>query len=379
MGRTNRTAPLPTSEHAGLTGFVRERAVGHGVPGVAVGVLFGDRGHVAYHGVTSTRDPRPVDARTLFQIGATGKTLTATLLMCLAETGEVDLGAPVREYLPDFRVRDPSVSTRVTVLHLLNHTAGWNGEFDLDTGRGDDALAAFVAAMADLEQTGPLGGTASYNNAAFSVAGRVVEVVTGLTYEDAVKRRLLDPLGMTETYSPPLPDDVGHRLAAGHVKTSGRVEVAGAWTPPRCLGPAGDLCSTAADQLRYARFHLGDGRAPGGGRLLSPEGLRRMRRPTASTVSGGRVGISWFLRDAGGVGFAFHGGSTAGQQSAFEIAPGHGFAVTVLTNARHGFVLAEEVTAWATRTFLGITEPLIVRADEHSAGECHDGTNTRMP
>src|SRR5262249_39099557 len=134
----------------------------------------------------------------------------------------------------------------------------------------------------------------------------------------------------------------------------GRVAVARTWPLARSDGPAGDLFSTAADQIRYARLHLADGRAPDGTRLLPEQAIRRMRRPTAGTASGGRLGHVWVLREIDGVWFAFHGGTAIGQQAAFEIAPECDFAVTVLTNAQHGFVLCEEVTAWARQAYLGM-------------------------
>src|SRR4051812_47390299 len=73
------------------------------VPGVAVGVLLEGEEEYVYHGVTSVTNPRPVDETTLFQIGSTGKTYTATAMLRLVERGLVDLDAPVRRYLPDFR------------------------------------------------------------------------------------------------------------------------------------------------------------------------------------------------------------------------------------------------------------------------------------
>ena len=87
----------------------------------------------------------------------------------------------MREYpeARSFRVADEEVSAAVRVRHLLTHTAGWFGDDFTDPGDGDDALAEYVAAMASLPQIAPLGDYFSYNNAAFSVAGRVIEVVTG--------------------------------------------------------------------------------------------------------------------------------------------------------------------------------------------------------
>src|SRR4051794_2505005 len=170
------------------------------VPGVSVGVLVDGEEHYAYSGVTSIENPLPVDETTLFQFGSTGKTYTATAILRLVDQGLVDLSAPVRTYVPELRLKDESVAEKVTVLQLLNHTSGWEGDYEKNTGTGDDALARYVAGMGDIEQVTPLGAEVSYNNAALSLAGYVIEKVTGRTYEQAIGELLLDPIGMSHTY-----------------------------------------------------------------------------------------------------------------------------------------------------------------------------------
>src|SRR2546429_726397 len=158
----------------------------HRVPGAAIGVTFRGADTYAFHGVTSVENPLAVDAGTLFQVGSTTKTFTATAMMRLVERGDVDLDATVRAHLPELRLQDEEVAARVTVRHLLNHTAGWQGDLFLETGDGDDALARYAARLGEARQVAPLGTTVSYNNAAFSLAGRVIEKVTGRTYEPAL-------------------------------------------------------------------------------------------------------------------------------------------------------------------------------------------------
>jgi CubicO group peptidase (beta-lactamase class C family) len=327
-----------------------------GVPGVALGLLLDGEETYVTHGVTSVENPLPVEEHTLFHIGSTTKTFTATALMRLVERGDVDLDATVRTYLPDFSVKDEDVSARATVLHTLNHTAGWDGDFFLDTGFGDDALERYVAAMSGLGQTSELGGQASYNNASFSVAGHIVAVVTGKTYEQATKDLVLDPLGLDESLFF-LRDVITRRFAVGHVPgEDGGVGVARPYDMQRGNGPAGDIVSTAPDQIRYARFHLGDGRAADGTRVLSGATMRQMQTETSTFTSGESVGLSWMIQDVDGVRFVAHGGSTIGQQSLFELAPERGYALTILTNAHNGAQLNGEVAKWVRETYLGVVE-----------------------
>jgi CubicO group peptidase (beta-lactamase class C family) len=342
------------------------------VPGVAVGVVL-DRGeHVACHGVTSVEDPLPVDRGTLFQIGSTVKTYTATAILRLVEEGRIDVHAPVRTYLPDLRLKDEQVAREVTVLHLLNHTAGWDGDLFEDTGEGDDALDRYVRRMATIEQVTPLGSTVSYNNASLGLAGLVIEKVTGKPYEQVIRELLLEPLGMTRScfFAKEI---MTYRFSNGHRRSQdGTISVTRPWDTGRYGAPMGGLSSNVGDQLAWARFHMGDGRAPGGTRILSEELLRRMQDPTVScpgNALGDAVGISWLLRDVEGTRVVAHGGDTTGQYSIFEMVPDQSFAITSLTNCGpNGWEFNEWITRWAFEAYLGIkvNDPEPVRLSDEA-------------
>lgn len=327
------------------------------VPGVAVGVLWGGEEQYACYGVTSIENPLPVDEGTLFQIGSTTKTYTATAAMRLVDQGRLSLHATVRTYVPELRLKDESVAERVTVRQLFNHTAGWAGDHFLDTGFGDDALARYVESMAGLEQRSPLGATASYNNASLSLAGRVIEKVTQTTYEAALAELLLGPLGLEESLFFPW-EVMTRRFATGHVEQKDELHVARPWHLPRDANPAGGLVCSIRDQLRYASFHLGDGTI-GGNRILSQASLDQMKEPTFSLEGGSlgdEVGISWLLRKVQDVQLVGHGGDTHGQQAAFQLVPDRGFAIAVLTNSDRGGALSRELVRWALERYLGIED-----------------------
>jgi CubicO group peptidase (beta-lactamase class C family) len=348
-----------TSTEAALRSRVSALADRLEVPGVAVGVLVDGEEHVAFHGVTSVEDPLPVDAGTLFQIGSTGKTYTATAILILVEQGRIDLQAPVRSYVPELRLKDEQVARDVTVLHLLNHTAGWDGDLFEETGEGDDALDRYVQRMATIEQVTPLGSRVSYNNASFGLAGLVLERVTGQPYEAAVRELLLEPLGMRHTFLF-AKEVMTYRFANGHRRSQdGTIAVTRPWDMGRYGVPMGGLiASNVADQLSWARFHMGDGTAPGGTRILPEDLLHRMQDPTVSdhgNALGDAVGISWLLRDVEGTRVVAHGGDTSGQHSIFEMVPERRFAITSLTNCGpNGQELNELIIRWAFQTYLGV-------------------------
>jgi len=328
-----------------------------GVPGVAMGVLHQGETETAGFGVTSVDHPLPVTDETLFQIGSITKTFTTTAIMRLVEMGKLELDTTVRNYLPDFRVADEATSSQVTLRHLLTHMSGWAGDFFHDTGTGDDALARYVADMADLEQLAPVGAVWSYNNAGFSLAGRVIEVATGKSYEEALRELVLDPLGLEACYFNPA-DVMLHRFAVGHNVTEEGTEIARPWALPRGLYPAGGIACHVKDLLRYAQFHLGTGATADGTLLLSPESMSSMHSPQVNRWGEKEtMGLAWFVEDLDGTRQISHGGGTNGQTSLLLLVPEYDFAIAIVTNANRGGVITRDASRCALESYLGVKSP----------------------
>ncbi len=322
------------------------------VPGVAFGVVFEGDEETAALGVTSLENPLDVTPGTLFQIGSITKTFTAAAVMRLVEQGKLALDDPVRAFLPDFRLQDDAAAAGATIRTLLTHTGGWLGDYFDDLGAGEDALTRMMERLADAPQLTPLGEVWSYNNSAFYIAGRVIEVVAGMPFEQAMKELVLDPLGLEHSFFF-LDDVMTRRFVVGHEPNDeDETVVARPWGIGRAAHPAGGLVSTVPELLRYARFWID------GGELLRPESVSEMLRPQVQV--GGNidaVGLAWMLWTREGVDFIGHGGGTKGQISWLGIAPERGFAVVVLTNHRRGDVLTDRVWAKATEKYVGVKEP----------------------
>lgn len=349
--------PAKTSTDRLLDEFVEGQMKKIKVPGVAVGLLTKGRAYTKGYGVTNIEHPLGVDENTLFQIGSTTKTYTATAVMAFVEQGKLDLDRPVRFYLKDFKLKNQEVAKKVTLRHLLTHMGGWLGDYFNETGRGDDALSRVVSELSKIPQLTPLGQTWSYNNSGFYIAGRVLETVSGKSYEALLKELIFDPLKMDKTFF--FPEEVMlHRFAVGHIVTKKGTRPATPWQLPRSAHPAGGISSTVVDQLEYAKFHLSEGKGPDGKRLLKKTSIKEMQKEQAPAGSlASFVGLSWLLRDVDGVRLAAHGGTTNGQLSAFLMVPERDFAITVLTNANVGGQLHGKVVRWALENYLGLVDP----------------------
>ncbi|MFD5593411.1 serine hydrolase domain-containing protein [Streptomyces griseorubiginosus] len=341
-----------------LSEFVSAQATEFGVPGVAVGVLQGDREIYASHGVTSLSNAVPVDEKTLFPVASVSKTFTATALMRLVAEGKVDLHAPVRRYVPELKLADERAAARITVLNLLNHTAGldWNL---IDDGEGDRSLAGLVAKLSQLPLIAPPGVRASYSQAGYNLAGRIIEKVTGLPFEQAMASLVLEPVGLSDTVYG-LSEVMIRKFAVGHHRgDDGELRPARPWGAfkegARGDNPGGGLASSTSDLLRWARFQLGHGEG-----VLPAAELHRMREQTvelrASTLGDG-FGICWFLHELDGLHAIGHGGSGNGQFAELLIVPERDFAVVSLANAGpDGYSFNQCVVRWVLENYLGVVE-----------------------
>jgi CubicO group peptidase (beta-lactamase class C family) len=324
----------------------------YGVPGVALGILQNGVPTIRGLGVTNVVDPLPVTAHTVFPIASISKTFATTALLRLVEQGKVDLHAPVRKYLPDFRVRDEAVSRDVTVWHLLTHLGGWEGQVS-GPERGTATLETFVGSIHDLMQVAPPGAAWSYNNAGFSIAGRIIEVVTGESINRAIQDLVFTPLGL-EHAGTTAGDFIVNRFAAGHTTRNGTPALIRPFVPSSSVTAGGvGLCMT--DLLTYARFHLGDGTA-NGQRVLSQRSLELMRTPqSAKQSTDDDMGLGWHLRTVGPVRTASHGGTLSGHILLLELVPERNFAIAILTNSNVGWRLIQDVEREALESYLGAT------------------------
>jgi CubicO group peptidase (beta-lactamase class C family) len=310
-----------------------------GVPGASVGVLVGDELTVCSAGVTKLGpDGAPITADTLFLIGSITKVWTATLVMQLLDDGRFELDEPVNNYLnPRLKLAEQTVADTVTIRQLLTHTGGFYGDADEPDYRGADAVERVVATYAELPQLHRIGTLFSYSNAGYNVLGRLVECLTGQTWDDAVRDRLITPLGLQRTET--LPEKVMvSRVAVGHERLAGRTDLTpvSEWMSARGGGPCGSsLATTPAELLAFARMHLRGGLGPDGNRVLSAAAAAAMREPLVRMVDptfGDAWGLGWEVPRATDPVVIGHGGNTSGQESQLFLVPDRDLAICVLTN-----------------------------------------------
>ena len=352
-----------------ITSWLRDRLPAllaeHRVPGAALAVSV--RGEVAdvAAGVLSKATGVEATVDSVFQVGSITKVWTATLIMQLADEGRLELDAPVRDVLPDFRVADEAASAAITARQLLSHTAGFEGDIFIDTGRGDDCVEKYVATLGEVAQLFPPGEMFSYNNAGFCVLGRMVEVLRDKPYDDCLREHLFAPLGLTHVATG-AHEAILFRAAVGHIQPAPEddPQPAPIWSLARSSAPAGStLAMRPRDLLAFAQMHVDGGRAADGTAVLSPAGAEAMRAPQVTLpplgLMGSAWGIGWEIYDWPGGIVLGHDGGTVGQAAFLRVVPERDVALALLTNGGNPIAMYTDIYTHVLRELAAIDMPAL--------------------
>jgi CubicO group peptidase (beta-lactamase class C family) len=351
-----------------ISGWITERLPAllaeHKVPGAAIAVYAGGEVFDFASGVLSHATGVEATADSVFQVGSITKTWTATLVMQLADEGLLDLDAAVAAYLPDFDLADSEAARAMTVRQLLCHQAGFEGDVFTDTGWNDDCVEKYVATLKTYPQLFPPGEMFSYNNAGYCVLGRIVEVLRGKPFDQALREHLFAPLGLSHAATD-ANSAILFRAAVGHLpnpEADGPPVPAPMWSLVKSNGPAGAmLAMRPRDLLAFARMHLSNGKADDGTQVLSEASALAMRDKQVTLpplgLMGTHWGLGWELFDwPDGLVFG-HDGGTVGQSAFLRIVPGRDVAIALLTNGGNPIAVYFEVFRHLLRELADIDLP----------------------
>ena len=341
-------APLRAATAPSLRDFFQPYLNQRAVAG-AVTLVANKQGVLATEafGFADLAQQRPMAPDTVFWIASQSKPMTATAFMMLVDEGKVSVDDPVEKYLPEFKGQRVSVdlgqgrtelrppSRPVAVRDILSHTSGFRFKSPLEQPTLDTLpLAAAVRSHAELPLQWEPGSKYLYSNAGINTAARIIEVVSGQAYEDFMRTRLFEPLGMKETTFWPTEAQV-RRMAKVYKPNAAKTDLEE--TPydqlrypltdrTRFPMPAGGLFSTAQDTARFCQMLLNRGVFQGR-RYLSDTSFQELtKRQTPVTV-----------KDSYGFGLAIaadsfgHGGA---QATHMEIRPGNG--IVLVWMVQHG-------------------------------------------
>lgn len=385
-----------------LTGFdqyVEKSMRDWQVPGLAIAVVKDDKVVFAKgFGVRTVGGADKVDEHTLFAIGSNTKQFTSAALAMLVDEGKIKWDDPVTRYLPSFQLSDPYVTRVLTVRDLLCHRVGIE--------RADDLWGATTFSRDDvirraryLKQTERFRDNFGYNNLMFIAAGQIVAAVSGMSYDEFVKKRIFEPLGMSSTNTSITAFAGNDNVATPHALQGGKVSTTH-WRNIDHVAAAGSINSNVVDMAQWLRMQLGDGMFEGK-RLISKASIDEMRSPQNIIPYPGEdwqsierpfwpaethfmlYGMGWFLQDYRGRKVVWHGGSIDGMAALVSTIPEEHLGVVCLTNLNSAVwdqlnaavmfrvfdaYLGAPERDWSTE-ILSKIKPVLAKYDEHVAEE----------
>jgi CubicO group peptidase (beta-lactamase class C family) len=334
-------APIGRSTITQLQRMVDEAAIESGAVGGQVSVIVGERRADFVFGSANVELNQPMATDTVIQIGSTTKVFNAALVMTLVEQHRLDLDVPIVQYMPRFHVADPKARGAITLRQLLSMSAGLDNGPYTQFGNGDEALASYVESLRTLPQIFAPGRGFGYSNAGISIAGRVVELATGDTWDAALRARILEPAGLVHTIT--LAEDMPfQRVSVGHVpgKDGQPPTVVRPWYITRAQGPAGStLAASAHNVAEFGALFVNDGVAHNGRRVLSHSSIAAMMTPTAPSPGGDFVawGVGLSLMRWGSTEVWWHlGGNQSGVSALYIIPERHAVLAAVMNTPAAG-------------------------------------------
>jgi len=330
-----------------MDGKVSELMQQWNLPGISVSLIQG--GETIFSKAYGNRDIAgnlPMTTKTHMPIGSVTKSFTSLALGMLADEGKLDWDKPVCNYIPWLKLADPIAEKNVTARDLMCHRSGL-AKYDAHAVFcTKDDRKAMVEDLQYLQPGAPFRSTLQYSNQMVMLAGYLVEVLSGMTWEDFVQKRILDELGMADTsfYAEKLGEVEDH--AYGYVFT-GADYMQTEYLPLRGVAPAGGIVSNAEDMEKYLRFQMGDG-SWNGKQLVSSAALEMTHTPQVigspyfwqfAEITNANYGLGWFTDVYRGTKMVSHGGNTLGFSSLVTMLPEKNFGISLLTNGNSNFMI----------------------------------------
>jgi CubicO group peptidase (beta-lactamase class C family) len=333
------------------------RMAHHGTPAIGVAVV--DGGEVMWARTWGTlrngaAAPHPADDATRFQAASISKPVTAIAVLRLAEQGKLDIDADAARYLRSWRL---PAGRQITVRQLLSHTAGLDAPEQAAYFHADGSFAGYavgaplpsavqilngkppaISAPVALKSTAPIAGF-SYSGGGYTVLQLLVEDVTGISFDDAIRGLVFEPVGMSRSTfaADPGTPNVAHAHAVGGAP------VDGGWIVV-AEKAAGGLWTTPSDLARMLVALIAAWRGEDG-RVLSPASAKLMLTPVADArpTVGGAIGLGMFVSDDDGELWFSHNGHNPGYHATIAALPARGKAMVIMMNREDGAAILSEV------------------------------------
>jgi CubicO group peptidase (beta-lactamase class C family) len=324
----------------GFDSFISDVMKDWNVPGLAIGIV--QSNNVVYAKGFGYRDAEkklPVTTNTLFAIGSTTKAFTCTLLGILADEGKLNWDKPVRQYVPEFRLRDPHATELTTPRDLITHRTGLPRHDLVWYNNNAISRREIVQRLAHLEPSHTFRKKFQYNNLMYIAAGYLIETVTAQSWEENIRQRIFAPLGITNSNFSVRDSQLAADFAVPYTEKDGSLKR----IPFRkidLVGPAGSINSSIRDMIPWLLLNLNRGKH-GDRQIINSNTLADIHSPQMPTgatverpeVSQGTYCLGWGIETYRGHRQLAHGGGIDGFVTLVSILPDDGLGIVIFANS----------------------------------------------
>ncbi len=318
------------------------------VPGAAVAIVRGDEViYIKGHGFKELGSTRPITPDSLFAIASTSKAFTTTAIAMLVSDGKMSWDDPVNKYVEYFHLSDPLADRAVTLRDLVTHRTGLS-RHDLLWYGAPAGREEIIRKIGLVKLTQPFRSAYQYQNIMYLTAGQALGNATRSSWEQVVRERIFEPLGMAGANFSTRDLEKAGDVATPHLKKAGKVEVI-SWRNIDNVGPAGSINAGVRDLSKWLRFQLGDGTFEGK-RLIAaarlaethapqmvipldgPTGVTSFTRGMNPDTNMMSYGLGWVIQDYRGHLLVSHGGSIDGFRAQVALLPKQRCGMVILSN-----------------------------------------------
>jgi CubicO group peptidase (beta-lactamase class C family) len=314
------------------------------IPGMAIAIIK-DNDVILKKGfgTKSPEDFLPVDENTVFQIGSISKSFTAALIAMLVDEGKLSWSDKIIDHLPDFKLYDTLATKSIQVRDIMTHRSGLRGQagtYIPNMGYDRDDIYSFLK---HIKPATELRSTYAYNNITFIIAAKLIEKYTGKSWEENIRKRIFEPLGMTGSSV----NEEGflnseNRSLSCEFEYDNGIKNKWLYDDDRALfwltviGPAGSVNSTATDLIKWSKFHLNKGKVDGK-EIISEKNIKYLHTGQIITsMDSARIttyGHCWFIEQTNRYRLYFHTGTTWGFTAICAFVPEINLGIAILVNS----------------------------------------------
>lgn len=395
--------PPPADPLSGVDSFVNQMLIDWHVPGASVAIV--KDGKLLYakgYGFKDIQNNLPVTEKTLFPIASCTKSFTSAALAILADEGKLDWNKPIKEYLPDFQLQDEFATRTIAARDLVSHRTGL-ARHDLTWLYANLGRQSLYQRLKYLPLSKPLYAQYQYNNLMFMTAGVLIERISGKSWENFLREKILQPLNMTQTVLtyPELFQKEDYALS--YRDSNGQWVEQGFGSNVDAIGPAGSIKSNAVEMANWLILQLNKGKF-GEKQVVSETNLKENHTPQIivspaevpfSELGYAAYGMGWSINTYRGRLRLAHNGSIEGYRSQMAFFPNENIGIVILTNtgaADYYFVnsvcnylsdkwLNLPVIDWSSRLKIAQAEAKAKqeKAKEEDAAKRRSGTSPSHP